>query len=100
MGSIAKAYISGFLCRLCSEIHKIVVHVYSNSVKKFLIDEKINGYLPITISPTDPLPKTICRSCLRKVEEHYGLLLRLSSIRKTIKQNKATNTERRVSKSE
>ncbi|XP_061389380.1 uncharacterized protein LOC133324551, partial [Musca vetustissima] len=28
-----------------------------------------------------PLPKTICTTCLRRVEQHYDLLMRLSRIR-------------------
>ncbi|XP_037953670.1 uncharacterized protein LOC119683871 [Teleopsis dalmanni] len=81
MGSIDRACISGFLCRLCSEMHRIVIHIYGDQGKKLGLVEKINGYLPITISPTDPLPKTICESCLRRVEQHYDLLMRLSRIR-------------------
>ncbi|XP_011296102.1 uncharacterized protein LOC101899948 [Musca domestica] len=81
MGSIDKACISGFLCRLCSEMHRIVIHIYGDQGQRLCLVEKINGYLPITISPTDPLPKTICTTCLRRVEQHYDLLMRLSRIR-------------------
>ncbi|XP_037810392.1 uncharacterized protein LOC119602771 isoform X2 [Lucilia sericata] len=82
MGSIDKACISGFLCRLCSEMHRIVIHIYGDQGQRLCLVEKINGYLPITISPTDPLPKTICTTCLRRVEQHYDLLMRLSRIKK------------------
>ncbi|TMW46208.1 hypothetical protein DOY81_008710 [Sarcophaga bullata] len=81
MGSIDKACISGFLCRLCSEMHRIVIHIYGDQGQRLCLVEKINGYLPITISPTDPLPKTICTTCLRRVEQHYDLLMRLSRIK-------------------
>ncbi|XP_011205694.1 uncharacterized protein LOC105227852 isoform X2 [Bactrocera dorsalis] len=81
MGSIDRACISGFLCRLCSEMHRIVIHIYGDQGRKLCLVEKINGYLPITISPTDPLPKTICETCLRRVEQHYDLLMRLTRIK-------------------
>ncbi|XP_034130414.1 uncharacterized protein LOC117585180 [Drosophila guanche] len=81
MGSIEKACISGFLCRLCSEMHRTVIHIYSDHGQRLCLVEKINGYLPITISPTDPLPKTICRTCLHRVEQHYSLLMRLTQMR-------------------
>ncbi|EDW33876.1 GL21892 [Drosophila persimilis] len=81
MGSIEKACISGFLCRLCSEMHRTVIHIYSDHGQRLCLVEKINGYLPITISPTDPLPKTICRTCLHRVEQHYSLLMRLTRMR-------------------
>ncbi|XP_016977382.1 uncharacterized protein LOC108043274 [Drosophila rhopaloa] len=81
MGSIEKACISGFLCRLCSEMHRTVIHIYSDHGQRLCLVEKINGYLPITISPTDPLPKTICKTCLHRVEQHYSLLMRLTRMR-------------------
>ncbi|XP_055381133.1 uncharacterized protein LOC129611805 [Condylostylus longicornis] len=77
MGSIDKACISGFLCRLCSEMHRVVIHVYGDQGLKLNLVDKINGYLPITISPNDHLPKTICEPCLQRVEQHYDLLLKL-----------------------
>ncbi|XP_067616120.1 uncharacterized protein [Eurosta solidaginis] len=81
MGSMARACISGFLCRLCSEMHRTVIHIYGDHGQKLGLVEKINGYLPITISPTDPLPKTICETCLKRVEQHYDLLMRLTRIK-------------------
>ncbi|KAH8362850.1 hypothetical protein KR084_001753 [Drosophila pseudotakahashii] len=87
MGSIEKACISGFLCRLCSEMHRTVIHIYSDHGQRLCLVEKINGYLPITISPTDPLPKTICKTCLHRVEQHYSLLMRLTQMREKRKIN-------------
>ncbi|CAD6995463.1 uncharacterized protein LOC101460304 [Ceratitis capitata] len=81
MGSMDRACISGFLCRLCSEMHRTVIHIYGDQGRKLSLVEKINGYLPITISPTDPLPKTICETCLKRVEQHYDLLMRLTRIK-------------------
>lgn len=50
MGSLDRASISGFLCRLCSEMHRTVIHIYGNKGKELSLVEKINGYLPITVS--------------------------------------------------
>ncbi|EDV42240.1 uncharacterized protein Dana_GF17108 [Drosophila ananassae] len=93
MGSIEKACISGFLCRLCSEMHRTVIHIYSDHGQRLCLVEKINGYLPITISPTDPLPKTICKTCLHRVEQHYSLLMRLTRLRREHR-NKFLNATR------
>lgn len=49
MGSIEKANITGFLCRLCSEMHRVVIHIYGDQGKKQSLVDKINGYLPITV---------------------------------------------------
>ncbi|XP_053963586.1 uncharacterized protein LOC128866699 [Anastrepha ludens] len=87
MGSIDRACISGFLCRLCSEVHRIVIHIYGDQGMELCLVEKINGYSLNTISPTDLLPKTICETCLRRVEQHYDLkaqpdlLMRLTRIK-------------------
>jgi len=49
MGSTDKACISGFLCRLCSEMHRTVIHIYGDQGKRQALVQKINGYLPITV---------------------------------------------------
>lgn len=49
MGSIDAACISGFLCRLCSEMHRTVIHIYSDQGQKHGLAEKINAYLPVTV---------------------------------------------------
>lgn len=50
MGSIDAACISGFLCRLCSEMHRTVIHVYGDQGLKHDLAKKINQYLPVTVS--------------------------------------------------
>lgn len=32
------------------------------------------AYFFLKITPTDPLPKTICKTCMQRVEEHHKLL--------------------------
>lgn len=49
MGSTGKAVVTGFICRLCSEQKKIVIHLYTNRAKKLRLLEKIK-LLPISVS--------------------------------------------------
>lgn len=50
MGSIDAACIAGFLCRLCSEMHRTVIHIYGDQGQKHDLAGKINAYLPVTVS--------------------------------------------------
>lgn len=50
MGSLEAACISGFLCRLCSEIHRMVIHIYGDQGQRHELAQKINDYLPVTVS--------------------------------------------------
>lgn len=49
MGSLDAACIAGFLCRLCSEMHRTVIHIYSDQGQKHGLAGKINAYLPVTV---------------------------------------------------
>lgn len=49
MGSIEAACVGGFLCRLCSEVHRLVIHVYSDKGLRYGLAKKINAYLPVTV---------------------------------------------------
>ncbi|XP_037026983.1 uncharacterized protein LOC119067851 [Bradysia coprophila] len=81
MGSLDKACIAGFLCRLCSEMHRTVIHIYGDKGRSLGLAQKINDYLPVTITPTDPLPKTICESCMGRVEQHHDLMVKMTKSR-------------------
>lgn len=48
MGSTAKAVVTGFICRLCSEQKKIVIHLYTERAKKLELLKKIK-LLPISV---------------------------------------------------
>lgn len=50
MGSIDAACIAGFLCRLCSEMHRTVIHIYGDQGQKHDLARKINAYLPVTVN--------------------------------------------------
>lgn len=49
MGSTAKAIVTGFICRLCSEQKKVVIHLYTERAKKLELLKKIK-LLPISVS--------------------------------------------------
>uniref|UniRef100_A0A336M609 CSON012668 protein n=1 Tax=Culicoides sonorensis TaxID=179676 RepID=A0A336M609_CULSO len=74
MGSLEQAQITGFLCRLCSKMHRTVIHIYGAEGTKHKLEQKINNYLPVTVTPTDLLPKTICKQCMSRVEQHHKLM--------------------------
>lgn len=152
MGSIDAACISGFLCRLCSEMHRTVIHIYGDQGQKYDLAGKINAYLPVTVSPnknnyahnrhtklhsisvfliicplfrfsfssssicfsiffflsassvfcrflfrqikpSDPLPKTICKSCMKRVQQHHELMLKIQR-HKNVFNNSATRLNR------
>lgn len=50
MGSMHNCCLTGFLCRLCSGIHKKVIHIYGREGQILLLSQKINEYLPVTVS--------------------------------------------------
>lgn len=59
MGSIDAACIAGFLCRLCSEMHRTVIHIYSDQGQKHNLAGKINAYLPVNVSFTNKIHRAI-----------------------------------------
>ncbi|XP_023015495.2 uncharacterized protein [Leptinotarsa decemlineata] len=76
MGSNAKAVMTGFICKLCSEQKKIVIHLYSQRAKKLDLIEKIK-LLPIELNKYDNLPKTICEQCIQRLEAQYNLIQKI-----------------------
>ncbi|XP_066245164.1 uncharacterized protein [Euwallacea similis] len=76
MGSIGEAKMVGFVCRLCSKIKTVVIHLYSARAKKLNLLHKIK-LLPISLEKYDDLPKTVCESCIEKLDLQYRLLMRI-----------------------
>lgn len=85
MGSIEEACITGFLCRLCSQIHRSVIFIYGAEGDKHKLEQKINNYLPVKIAPSDPLPKTVCEGCMNKVIQHHGMIRKIAETQKKFK---------------
>lgn len=50
MGSLDKAVLTGFICRLCSEMHRVVLHIYGEQGIRLSVSEKISRYLSINVS--------------------------------------------------
>ncbi|KRT78118.1 zinc-finger associated domain containing protein [Oryctes borbonicus] len=73
MGSYGNAIMAGFICRLCSEQKKCVIHLYSVKAKKLSLLKKIK-LIPIKVDKYDKLPKTICQSCIAKLDMQYHLI--------------------------
>lgn len=49
MGSYGQAIVTGFICRLCSERKKKVIHLYTSKAKKLELLQKIDE-LPLDIT--------------------------------------------------
>lgn len=50
MGSLDRGVLTGFICRLCSEMHRVVLHIYGEEGLRLNVSEKINTYLSINVS--------------------------------------------------
>ncbi|XP_057336947.1 uncharacterized protein LOC130675349 [Microplitis mediator] len=84
MGSMDKAVITGFICRLCSKMNRFVIHIYGEEGERMKLAEKINAYLPITVKVNDPLPKTACLHCIERLEAHHELMEKILFSRKRL----------------
>ncbi|XP_077300373.1 uncharacterized protein LOC143921121 [Arctopsyche grandis] len=84
MGSLERAMLTGFICRLCSEMHKVVTHIYGEAGRAMRLSHKINKYLPVNVSHSDPLPKTICDSCLNRLESQHKLVSQIELVKQRL----------------
>lgn len=74
MGSVDNAIITGFICRLCSKMNKLVIHIYGEEGNRMQLAKKINMYLPINVNVDDPLPKTVCLTCIERLHVQHELV--------------------------
>lgn len=84
MGSLRECRIEGFICRLCSQLDRNVIHIYTNEGIEKKLEQKINVYLKINLTRFDPLPKTICLPCDMKLEQHHRFIQRVIQNQKKI----------------
>ncbi|CRK94629.1 CLUMA_CG008129, isoform A, partial [Clunio marinus] len=91
MGSIAEARIEGFICRLCSQIDRNVIHIYTDEGLQKKLEQKINVYLKINLTRFDPLPKVICIPCDAKLEQHHRFIQRVIQNQKKIQAERTGN---------
>uniref|UniRef100_A0A182VR90 ZAD domain-containing protein n=1 Tax=Anopheles minimus TaxID=112268 RepID=A0A182VR90_9DIPT len=82
MGSMMEACCTGFICRLCSKMNRMVIFIYGAEGLEYNLLQKINSYLPIEINEEDELPKTICEACLDKILLHHRLIEQIQSAQK------------------
>ncbi|XP_052865491.1 uncharacterized protein LOC128271864 [Anopheles cruzii] len=86
MGSLMNVQCCGFVCRLCSKSHREVIFIYGTDGIALDLLRKINNYLPVEITPTDPLPKTICVACTSKILQHHLLMEQIQNVQHRFKQ--------------
>ncbi|XP_017048160.1 uncharacterized protein LOC108092850 isoform X2 [Drosophila ficusphila] len=67
MGSIANAKISGFVCRICMQVHRNVLLFFGERAQQMHLVQKVKRHFSVAVSSTDDLPKTICHECIRTV---------------------------------
>lgn len=76
------------MCRLCSNIERNVIHLYTDEGLQKKLEQKINVYLKINLSRSDPLPKVICVPCELKLEQHHRFIQRVIQNQKKIQGNR------------
>jgi len=84
MRSLSECRIEDFICRLCSQIERNVIHIYTDEGLQKKLEQKINVYLKINLSRYDPLPKVICLPCDAKLEQHHRFIQRVIQNQKKI----------------
>ncbi|XP_059610289.1 uncharacterized protein LOC132257419 [Phlebotomus argentipes] len=77
MGHMQEARVSGYICRLCSEVSRVVILLYGDVGLKLCLVAKINNFLNINIKPNDQLPKTVCLNCVRQVESTHRFIKKI-----------------------
>ncbi|XP_035783831.1 uncharacterized protein LOC118462003 [Anopheles albimanus] len=61
-------------------MHRDVMFITDGSGQETDLMDRINAYLPVSITPTDPLPKTICGSCNQKIKQHHQLMEQIQRV--------------------
>lgn len=73
------------ICRLCySSQNEETINIYSETGISSNFETKINKYLYLQVSQNDDLPKTICLSCYKKIEEFHKFSEKINEIQKSI----------------
>lgn len=94
MGSLDAAIMTGFICRLCSKMNRCVIHMYGEEGRRLKLVSRIKEYLPVVIEPDDPLPKTICRQCIHRLQCHHRLMRQITLARKRLSKKMEAVQER------
>ncbi|KAI5705673.1 hypothetical protein M8J76_003483 [Diaphorina citri] len=65
-------------------MNRCVIHMYGEEGRRLKLVSKIKEYLPVKIDPGDPLPKTICRQCIYRLQCHHTLMRQITLARKRL----------------
>nr|BAN21305.1 unkown protein [Riptortus pedestris] len=95
MGSLDKAQLTGFICRICSKMNKVVIHVYGEEGKRINLASQLQTYLGVDVYMNDDLPKTVCPSCIVKLRMYYEWM---ELIMKTQKEFGNTSNDLKISR--
>ncbi|XP_014277661.1 uncharacterized protein [Halyomorpha halys] len=94
MGSLDKALLTGFICRICSKMNRVVIHVYGEEGERINLATQLRGYLGVDIYVNDDLPKTVCPACIIKLRMYYEWM---ELIMKTQKEfGSSNNNDRKI----
>ncbi|XP_055679977.1 uncharacterized protein LOC129788034 [Lutzomyia longipalpis] len=94
MGHMQEARVSGYICRLCSEVSRVVILLYGDVGLKLCLVAKINNFLNINIKPNDQLPKTVCLNCVRQVESTHRFIKKILKNRQIFKHGREHSLRR------
>lgn len=73
------------ICRLCyNGQNKETINIYSETGISSNFETKINKYLYLQVSQNDDLPKTICLSCYKKIEDFHKFSEKINEIQRSI----------------
>lgn len=72
------------ICRLCYDQNKETINIYNKTGTCSNFETKINKYLYLQISQNDDLPKTICLSCYKKIEDFHHFSEKINETQRSI----------------
>lgn len=50
MGSLDKALLTGFICRICSKMNRVVIHVHGEEGERINLATQLRSYLGVDVS--------------------------------------------------
>ncbi|KAH1007040.1 hypothetical protein HUJ04_004322 [Dendroctonus ponderosae] len=82
----------GYICRLCSNLKRVVIHMYTGKAKNLQLLDNLK-LLPITLNRYDSLPKTVCENCIIKLKKQARLLMLIRKSNSAYKVHKELHTQ-------
>ncbi|BET02728.1 Zinc-finger associated domain (zf-AD) [Nesidiocoris tenuis] len=100
MGSLDQACLTGFICRICCDLNKIVIHAFSDEADKIKLVHLMYDFLGVDVYLNDNLPKTVCLACAMKLRTHYEWVQMIRKVKKNIDRRRNSDSEEPNQKSE